>query len=130
MSPEGFPLWVSEIEPGSTRGITAARVHVLGTPCTGPTPNSACPRWPTTATTHRNRRVHSGQTTADDQVLDTDNRTYNTLLRGLRCLGERGFAALTGHWCALRHITTSLRKIGTIVKAALVLTHFAHGRLA
>jgi len=31
---------------------------------------------------------------------------------------------------ALRHITASPRKIGDIVKAALVLTHFEHGRLA
>ena len=35
---------------------------------------------------------------AGDQVLDVDNRTYNALLRGLRCLGERGFAVLTGRW--------------------------------
>jgi hypothetical protein len=35
--------------------------------------------------------------------------------------GERAFALLVGRWRALRHITTSPRKIGTIVKAALVL---------
>ena len=61
--------------------------------------------------------------------LDVDTRTYNALLRGLRCLGERGFALLIGRWRALRHITTSPRKIGDIVKAALVLTHFEHGQL-
>ena len=63
------------------------------------------------------------------QVLAPDNRTYNALLRGLRCLGERGFALLTGRWRTLRHITASPRKISTIVKAALVLTHFEHGKL-
>jgi hypothetical protein len=26
---------------------------------------------------------------ADGQTLDVDTRTYNALLRGLRCLGER-----------------------------------------
>ncbi|MBP2329097.1 hypothetical protein JOF56_009482 [Kibdelosporangium banguiense] len=66
---------------------------------------------------------------AGDQVLDADSRTYNALLRGLRCLGERGFALLTGRWRTLHHITASPRKIGDIVKAALVLTHFEHGRL-
>ena len=60
------------------------------------------------------------------QVLDTD--TDNTLLRGLRCLGERGFALLTGHRRALRHITASPSKIGDIAKAALTPTHFEHGR--
>ena len=31
-----------------------------------------------------------------NQILSPDNRTYNQLLRGLRCLGERGFALLKG----------------------------------
>jgi hypothetical protein len=55
-----------------------------------------------------------------------DNRTYNALLRGLRCLGERGFALLAGSWRSLRHIIASPCKIGDIVKAALVLTQFEH----
>ncbi|ONI89717.1 hypothetical protein ALI22I_14560 [Saccharothrix sp. ALI-22-I] len=59
-----------------------------------------------------------------------DTRTYNALLHGLRCLGERGFALLTGRWRALRHFTTSPRKIGHITKAALTLTRIEHGRLS
>ena len=66
---------------------------------------------------------------AGDQILDVDNRTYNALLRGLRCLGERGFAVLTDRWRTLHHTTASPSKIGNVVKAALVLTHFEHGRL-
>ncbi|WP_222932655.1 transposase family protein [Nocardia yunnanensis] len=65
---------------------------------------------------------------SDGRDLDIDTRTRNALLRGLRCLAERGFALLTGRWRALRHFTTSPEKIGDIVKAALVLTHFEHGR--
>ncbi|AYF79673.1 hypothetical protein D7D52_37370 [Nocardia yunnanensis] len=65
---------------------------------------------------------------ADGRDLDIDTRTRNRLLRGLRCLAERGFALLTGRWRALHHFTTSPEKIGDIVKAALVLTHFEHGR--
>jgi hypothetical protein len=45
----------------------------------------------------------------------------------LRCLGERGFALLTGRWRTLRHITASPGKIGCIARAALVLTHFEYG---
>jgi DDE superfamily endonuclease len=66
---------------------------------------------------------------ADNQTLHADNRTYDALLRGLRCLGERCFALLTGRWRVLRHFTASPRKIGVIVKATLTLTHFEHGRL-
>jgi hypothetical protein len=81
--PNGFPLWVSDVEPGSVHDLTAAREHVL-------------------------------------PVL------YAGAARGLRCLGERGFAVLTGRWRTLQHITASPRKIGDIVQAALVLTHFEH----
>jgi DDE superfamily endonuclease len=127
--PDGFPLWVSGVEPGSTHDITAARAHVLGALYWAYSQLDL----PTLAD---GGYEGSGigvftpvKQPAGGQVLDTDNRAYNALLRGLRCLGERGFALLTGRWRALRHITTSPRKIGTIVKAALVLTHFEHGRL-
>ena len=59
--------------------------------------------------------------------LDINTRTRNALQRSLRCLGERGFALLTGRWRALQHITASPGKIGDIARAALVLTHFEHG---
>jgi hypothetical protein len=49
------------------------------------------------------------------------------ILRSLRCLGERGFAMLTGRWRTLQHITASPSKIGDIARAALILTHFEHG---
>jgi DDE superfamily endonuclease len=127
--PDGFPLWLSEVEPGSTHDITAARAHVLGALYWAYSQLDL----PTLAD---GGYEGSGigvftpvKQPAGDRVLDTDNRAYNALLRGLRCLGERGFALLTGRWRALRHITTSPRKISTIVKAALVLTHFEHGRL-
>jgi hypothetical protein len=127
--PDGFPLWLSEVEPGSTHDITAARAHVLGALYWAYSQLDL----PTLADGGYDGAGIGVFTPvkqpAGDQRLDTDNRTYNALLRGLRCLGERGFALLTGRWRALRHITTSPRKIGTIVNAALVLTHFEHGRL-
>jgi hypothetical protein len=127
--PDGFPLWCSEIEPGSTHDITAAREHVL-----------AALYWaysylglPTLADggyAGTGIGVHTPvRQPAGNQVLDGANRTYNTLLRRLRCLDERAFALLVGRWRALRYITTSPCKIGTIVNAALVLTHFEHGRM-
>jgi DDE superfamily endonuclease len=61
------------------------------------------------------------------QKLDIDTRTRNALLRSLRCLGERGFALLTGRWRTLQHITASPSRIDNIARAALVLTHFEHG---
>jgi hypothetical protein len=62
----------------------------------------------------------------DGRQLGIDNRTHNMLLRSLRCLGERGFALLTGRWYSLRHTTASPRSVGDIVRAALVLTQFEY----
>jgi len=59
--------------------------------------------------------------------LDVNARTRNAIQRSLRCLGERGFALLTGRWRTLQHITASPSKISDITRAALVLTHFEHG---
>jgi hypothetical protein len=129
LAPNGFPLWVSDVEPGSVHDLTAAREHVLG-----------ALYWAYSQldlpTLSDNGYDGAGigvftpvKQPTDGQVLDVDTRTYNALLRGLRCLGERGFALLTGRWRALRHFTTSPRKIGHIVKAALVLTHFEHRRI-
>jgi hypothetical protein len=64
---------------------------------------------------------------ADGIPLHADQRTFNKLLRGLRCLGERGFALLLERWKALRHVTMSPRRITDLARAALVLTQFEHG---
>jgi hypothetical protein len=127
-APGGFPLWVSSAEPGSTHDLIAAQQHVLGALY------AAAARGLHTLADlgydGAGRGVHIPiKQPAGGNQLHTDNRTYNTLLRSLRCLGERGFAVLTGRWRALRHTTASPSKIGDIVKAALVLTHFEHGRL-
>ena len=64
---------------------------------------------------------------AGDQDPDIDTRTRNAIQRSLSCLGECGFAQLTGRWRTLQHITASPGKTGSIARAALVLTHFEHG---
>ena len=62
-------------------------------------------------------------------ALAPDNLAYNTLHRATRCLGERGFALLTGRWRALQRITVSPSRIGELAQAALVLTRLENGQL-
>lgn len=127
-SPTGFPLWASDVEPGSVHDLTAARAHVLGALYA-----AAAQGLPTLADSGYEGAgigvLTPIRTPADGQMLSPDNRTYNRLQRGLRCLGERGFALLKGRWRILQHITASPSKIGDIIRAALVLTHFEHGHL-
>lgn len=122
--PDGVPWWLSDVEPGSVHDLTAARAHVLGAcyPLAGLLPILADPGYDGAG---HGIHVPFAQP-GDGQALGIDNRTYNMLLRRLRCLGERGFALLTCRWKALQHTTASPSRIGRIAKAALVLTHYEH----
>ena len=125
-APGGFPRWVSGVEPGSAHDITAARHHVLPGACHRGQP---LPILADLGYEGAGHGVHTPVKNPPGGELDTDTRTYNQLLRGLRSLGERGFAVLTGRWRALQRVTASPGKIGDIAKAALVLTHFEHGMI-
>jgi hypothetical protein len=128
-APDGFPLWAADVEPGSSHDVTAAREHVLAALYWAAS-RLDLPALADGGYQGTGIGVHTPiAQPADGQTLHADNRTYNALLRGLRCIGERGFAVLVGRWRTLRRITASPTKIGDIVKAALVLTHFEHGRL-
>jgi hypothetical protein len=125
-APDGFPLWVSDVEPGSMHDITAARRHALPAlyfAAAHGLPALADPGYDGAGI----GICIPVKQPADGRDLDINTRTRNALLRSLRCLGERGFALLTGRWRTLQHITASPCKIGDIARAALVLTHFEHG---
>ena len=126
LAPDGFPLWVSEAEPGSVHDITAARIHALPTlywAAVADLPTLADPGYDGAGI-----GVHiQVKQPADGRELDIGTRTRNAIQRSLRCLGERGFALLTGRWRTLQRITASPSKIGDIARAALVLTHFEYG---
>ena len=126
IAPDGFPLWVSGVEPGSVHDITAARLHAL------PALYFAAARGLPTLADPGYDGAGIGicipvKQPADGRDLDINTRTRNALIRSLRCLGERGFALLTGRWRTLQHITASPGRIGDIARAALVLTHFEYG---
>ncbi len=129
MRPDGFPVWISPVEPGSVHDLTAARAHVLGAldaAASRGLPTLADPGYEGAGI-----GVHTPvKQPADGSELDINTRTRNMLLRSLRCLGERGFALLVGRWRTLQHVTVSPSKISKIARAALVLTHFEHGYLA
>ncbi len=129
MEPDGFPLFISDVEPGSVNDLPAARTHMLGALYA-----FAAKGLPTLADLGYEGAgigvITPIKQPSDGPPLALDNRTLNKLQRGVRCLGERGFALLTQRWRLLQHITASPSKIGDIARAALVLTHFEHGRLA
>ena len=129
MRPDGLPIWVGPVEPGSVHDLTCAQDHALGalySAAASGLPTLADPGYEGAGI---GIHVPFKQPT-EGRRLGVDNRTYNTLLRAMRALGERGFALLVGRWRVLRHVTASPSRIGDIAKAALVLTHFEHGYLS
>jgi hypothetical protein len=125
-SPAGFPLWVSDAEPGSVHDITAARTHAL--PALYQAAADGLPTLADPGYDGAGIGIHTPvKQQPSGQDLDINNRTRNALQRSLRCLGERNFALLTQRWRALQHITVSPSRIGDIARAALVLTHFEYG---
>jgi DDE superfamily endonuclease len=125
-TPGGFPLWVSDAEPGSVHDLTAARLHAL--PALYQAAAAGLPTLADPGYHGAGIGVHIPvKQPPGGRELDIDTRTRNAIQRSLRCLGERGFALLTSRWRTLQHITASPGKIGGIARAALVLTHFEHG---
>lgn len=122
-TPDGYPLWTSPVTPGSLHDITAAREHCLGAlfACRIPILADKGYRGAGIGIHAPVRKPWGGQS-----VLHVDDRTRNSLISGLRCLGERAMALLKTRWRALHRVTLCPWRIGNIVKAALVLTQFEH----
>ena len=130
MRPDGQPIFVCDVAPGHLHDLTVARdAGVIG-----------ALNWAAgeldLATLADSGYEGAGQgiktpvkQPAAGQSLALDNQAYNTLLRSTRCLGERGFALLTGRWRALQRVTVSPRRIGELAQAALVLTRIENVQL-
>lgn len=120
--PDGTPLWVSDVEPGSTPDITAARIHAHPALC-----KAAADGLPTLAD---KGYIGAGigilvpvrrPKGRSEQALHVDTRTTNNLIRSVRALGERAAAELKQRWRTLQHVTVSPSRIGDIARGALVL---------
>ena len=127
VGPTGFPLWVSDVRPGSNHALTCARELVL--PALYRYAVRGLPVLADKGYTGAGAGIHVPvRNPPRGQVLDRDTRTRNTLQVGLRALGERANALLKTRWRALHHVTLDPATITKIVKAALVLTSMERGR--
>ncbi len=117
--PDGHPVAVSDVAPGSTHDLAAARATgflgalyaaaaLLGLPALADKGYAGAGAGVLTPTKGRG--------------LHRDNLTRNQLIGCLRAEGERGIALLKTRWKALNRIRLCPQRIGAITKAALVLT--------
>jgi hypothetical protein len=122
-APDGTPLWVSDVEPGSTHDLSAARLHAL--PALYHAAVHGLPTLADIAYPGAGAGIHVPFREHPDLPggLGPNNQTYNKLLRGLRFPGEHAMAILKQRWRTLRHVTLSPNRIGAIAQAALVLNN-------
>jgi hypothetical protein len=122
-APGGVPLWVSDVLPGSTHDLTAARDLVL------PEARPYLKDLPILADSGyegAGAGVHVPVKKPRNGELDINTRTRNALLRSLRYQGERGFALMSQRWRVLQRVMVSPTTIGDIAESVLVLTQFEH----
>ena len=116
--PSGYPEWVSEVEPGSTHDITAARTHAFG--ALYPAAVQGLP------TMTDKGYVGAGIgiiVPTKGHGLAPDNRARNVMISALRAPAERANALLKRTWRALERVTLDPWRVGAISAAALVLLH-------
>jgi hypothetical protein len=117
--PTGFPVAVSDVEPGSTHDLAAAgRTGFLGALYAA----AALLGLPALADKGYDGAGAGIHTPTKGSGLHPDNATRNELINCLRAPAERGNALLKMRWKALRRIRLCPWRIGAIAKAALVLT--------
>ncbi len=118
--PDGHPVAVSEVEPGSTHDLAAARATgFLGAVYAA----AALLGLFALADKGYDGAGAGVLTPTKGRGLHSDDRTRNRLLGCLRAEGERGIALLKTRWKALGRIRLCPQRIGAIAKAALVLTN-------
>ena len=129
MRPDGVPIAVSEAAPGHLHDLTVARdTGVIGA-LNWAAAQLDLPTLADSGYEGAGQGIKTPIKQPAGQSLAPDNQAYNTLLRSTRCLGERGFALLTGRWRALQRVTISPRRIGELAQAALVLTRIENLQL-
>jgi hypothetical protein len=118
MDPTGYPLWTSEVSPGSTHDIEAARNFVF------PGLQGKIPILADKGYQGAGLGVHT-PTKGHRDKLTADQRQRNQIITDLRAPGERANAMLKT-WRVLQHVTMSPERIGDITAAALVFTHMKY----
>ena len=103
--PTGYPEWVSDVEPGSTHDITAARAHAL--PALYPAAAQGLPTLTDKGYVSAGIGIH---VPTKGPTLHPDNQTRNALISALRAPAERANALLKRTWKALERSPSILRE--------------------
>lgn len=129
-TPDGWPLWNSQVRPGREHDATAMRAQ--------PEILAALDLWIAEglpALGDLGYEGESGTVTVGFKkpkggALTDEQKEHNKAHNGKRAVGERGNSLLKTTFQALRNVSFCPWKIGTIVAAALTILHIDHNRTA
>ena len=117
--PAGFPVAVSDVQPGSMHDLAAARATGFLAALHAAAALLGLPALADKGYDGAGIGIH---TPVKGGNLAPRSACRNQLLSRLRAEGERGIALLKTRWKALRRIRLCPQRLGAIVAAALVLT--------
>lgn len=122
-SPDGWPLWTSPVEPGSTHDLTCARAHAF--PALYPAAVRGLPVLADKGYTGSGAGIYvPARRPRGRHDLDAATSGWNAYINAHRAPVERAIAVLKIGWKALEHISLCPQRIGAIAAGALVLTRW------
>ena len=126
--PDGWPLWTSGVRPGREHDTTCAKADPRLLPALEAADAAGMPTLTDLGYEGLSTAIRHPVKKPKGRDLAEEHQAYNALIRGIHALAERANSLLKTTFKALRRVSLDPNRIGTIVKAALVLLHLEHNR--
>ncbi|GAA1461924.1 hypothetical protein GCM10009603_28710 [Nocardiopsis exhalans] len=128
-TPDGWPLWTSQVRPGREHDTTCAKAETDLLPALE---KVATDQGLLTLTDlgyeNLSPAIRHPVKKPAGQELTGDQKAYNQLIRGVHGVAERANSLLKTTFKALRRVSLDPWRIGAITLAALVLLQLEHDR--
>ena len=127
-TPDGWPIWTSDVRPGREHDTTALRTHAQALPLLAEWTDEVHVVLADLGYEGERATLTTPIKKTCDALLTDDQRTVNLLHAATRAPAERGNSLLKTTFKALRRVSLCPWRIGAVTAAALVLLHHVHGR--
>lgn len=127
-TPDGWPLWVSQVRPGREHDTTCAKAAEELLPLLETAGKAGMPTLTDLGYENLSPALRHPVKKQKGRELTDAQKSYNVLIRGVHAPSERANSLLKTTFKAMRRVSLDPWKIGKIARAALVLLHLEHNR--